>query len=102
LLAFFVDWYFNPRRGLHGQAGIGPALLSRFQPDNSRFSDHDVAWGGGLMVGIGKEGWIEGRWSIRLLAGLTVALTTEKDDAGLRWLHLTTASPALMFSVTYQ
>jgi hypothetical protein len=106
LLAFLIDWYFNPQKGLHGQAGIGPAALSRLKPDASAytgsFGDRSFAFGGALMLGVGNEWWLDEHWGLGLLARVTTGVTTEKDDAGRRWYHVISASPTLMFSTTYR
>jgi hypothetical protein len=97
----FIDWFFNPRRGVHFQAALGLATLSGINTESPRLRDRDTAFGGGLMLGLGHEWWVAGNWGVGVLGRLTAGIVTEEDDAGARWNHLVFAFPSMLFTATY-
>jgi hypothetical protein len=100
LIGPFADWYFVPSRGFHAQAGIGFAELSGYRWAQADFSGEDAAFGGGLMLGVGYEWWVDRQWGLGALARLTSAIVAQ-DEAGTTWVHAVTTFPALMLSATY-
>lgn len=100
-----VDFYPNPRRGLHVQAGAGLAsatVVSRrslVQPSAvSTMSEEQTFSGGQVNAGIGWEGWVGPDWSIGGLARIEWASMSATVDGGRAKLRSIT--PALMFSLT--
>ncbi len=108
LLGPFGDWYFThePEAGqpgaFHAQAGAGLAVLDGFRTYRTRDDDeHRPAYGGGFMVGIGYEWWIEPQWGVGVLARMTAAGLAGSDANHERWYHGVAALPALMLTATY-
>lgn len=101
IIGVMGDWYFRPRSGLHAQAALGVAALTGVGPESPRVRDRRSAVGGGVMLGVGYEWWIADEWSFGILGRVTGAVTTEEDDAGDRWYHVTGAGPAVLFTATY-
>jgi hypothetical protein len=110
----FVDAYPTPKRGLHLQAGVGPASLQfrsqqawSFMGASSFGGSQKTNWGVGGSVGIGWDGWISPQWSAGVLLNLSAARlwgapnaydpNTRADVAGA----ITVLSPALLFKLTY-
>jgi hypothetical protein len=98
----FADWYFNARRGLHLQLGLGFATLNGVNPESPRsVRDRDPAIGGGLMLGIGHEWWVGEQWGVGVLGRLTAGVLTEEDDAGAKFTHVVASFPAMLVTATY-
>ncbi len=84
----FVDFYPNPEKGFHVQAGIGHAS-SHFRESN--------AGSLGLMAGAGYEWWVGEQWSIGLLGRInrqTPEIVYHNDGTGD---FTTTSTDASMF-----
>lgn len=103
LVGPFIDWYFNEHRGLHVQFALGFASLSAVRIGSVPWEeDHPYnAAGGGVMLGLGYEWWIGEEWSMGVLARITGAYLSGKDDAGVRWYHGLGTGPSPMFTLTY-
>lgn len=105
VLGPFVDWYPNPRRGLHLQAALGFAGLmsgdGNFRGDDDDDDDRYRAYGGGIVLGIGYEWWIGEEWSLGALARAQAAAVSAKDEADVRWFHGVSTSPSLLLTLTY-
>ena len=96
----FIDWYFNPRRGMHLQGALGVATVRGLGVADARVSD-DVVLGAGVMLGFGYDWWISDQWSIGLLGRVAATTTTSDDQSGVRWEHGAGASPSLLFTATF-
>jgi hypothetical protein len=102
LLGPFFDWYSNPERGFHFQAALGIATLTpRVFGDPATERSEYLAIGGGLMLGAGWDFWVDEDWSVGVLARTTVAVLTGRDEADVRWLHVSITSPSLLVTLTY-
>jgi hypothetical protein len=97
----FFDWFFNAKKGLHFQLGLGFAALHGLNPDTPRVRDRDTAIGGGFMLGLGYDWFVSKQWSIGLLGRITAGVVTEEDDAGVRWTHIPVAFPSTLFTAVY-
>jgi hypothetical protein len=97
----FFDWFFNAKKGLHWQLGLGFAVLHGLNPDTPRLRDRDTAIGGGLMLGLGYDWFVSRQWSIGVLGRFTAGVVTEEDDAGVRWTHIPVAFPSTLFTAVY-
>lgn len=104
LVGPFFDWYLREHKGFHIQAALGFCTFSAVRFASLPFEENDPyhAEGGGIMLGAGYEWWIARQWSMGVMARLTAAYLTGKDDAGVRWYHALGTSPSPMFTVTYQ
>jgi hypothetical protein len=100
LVGPFVDWYFDPGKGLHLQAAFGFATVRGYSLDGETNTD-EAAVGGGAMIGFGYEWWVSQQWSFGILGRLTGVLATGTDATGTRWLHGVGTSPSILFTATY-
>lgn len=102
LIGPFVDRYPDPSRGFHFQAALGLATLTpRVFGDAATQRSEYLAVGAGLMAGAGYDVWVDEEWSLGVLARTTLVVSKGEDDAGVRWLHVVIASPALLVTLTY-
>lgn len=104
-IGVLVDFYPNPRKGFHVQAGGGlasatisarrslavPSAVSTMAEDQN-FS------GGQLNAAIGWEGWVGPNWAIGGLARMEWSQMSATVDGGRAKLKAIT--PGLMFSLT--
>lgn len=100
IIGLFADWYFRPRGGLHVQAALGAAVLSGVAPDRMQWDDREAASGGGAMLGIGHEWWVDAEWGVGILGRVTGGVAVQEVE-GERWYHLAGASPSVLFTATY-
>lgn len=104
LIGPFIDWYFDRGNSdLHWQAALGFAGLVR-SPDfgtERQMRNAYVAYGLGLMLGVGKEWHLSGDWSLGLLGRVMLAAAGGKDDADVSWGHFASTSLGLLATVTY-
>jgi hypothetical protein len=101
----FVDWYFDPKGGLHALAAVGFSALD-FGPgsvgDVTAIATH-TARGIGALLGVGYEFWIARQWSLGVLSRVVVARLGASDGADRgSWRHTAFAAPSLLLNVTYQ
>jgi hypothetical protein len=101
LIGPFIDYYPDPRNGMHLQAALGFAGLTGIRRDHVRFRDDDIAIGGGLMFGAGYEWWVADEWSVGVLGRVMGAALFQGDDDGADWIHWVVTVPSVLFSVTY-
>jgi hypothetical protein len=101
VLGPWLDYYFNPRGGLHMPAGLGLAVVRGFDAQGARVSGDNTALGAGLLIGLGYEWWVSDEWSIGILGRLTAVIATSKDDDGRRWVHAIGSTPGVLFTATY-
>jgi hypothetical protein len=87
----FVDFYPDPRTGLHFTAGLTYSSFS-FTNDNGESSGS--ATGVGLFGGTGYEAWVSSEWSLGLLARLQWA--SLRDSSGTT----TALAPVLLLGLT--
>jgi hypothetical protein len=97
----WLDYYFDPRGGLHLPAAVGIAVVNGLDMQSARLSRRNDALGAGMLIGLGYEWWISDQWSVGVLGRLTAVAATSKDDDGRRWIHLIGSAPSVLFSATY-
>jgi hypothetical protein len=107
LLGPFVDYYLNPKTGLHfqGALGLGTLNVTRSITDASGHIVEDKKQAGGLgfMLGAGYEWWVGEQWSIGgILRMVYVSTETNGNDNTERWSYIGLAAPELLFVATYQ
>lgn len=93
----FVDYYFNPRGGLHLQGFVGLGVISA-RDDNNRTTSNNPT-GLALSVGIGHDWFVSEQWSIGVLGRLQYMNLTA-TDSGIEDKH-SIISPALLATFTY-
>ena len=103
LLGPFIDYYPNPRQGLHllGSIGLGILAMGDGTLRNSTyvpFQDHAGA-GVGVLAGLGYEWRVDDKWSLGALARVTYAAPSGEDDDNAAWQHHLWL-PALLVTVT--
>jgi hypothetical protein len=96
----FGDCYLENHDGWHAQLGFGIAQLGDHAWLQGDEAAGPTAIGGGLMVGLGYEWWVDDQWGIGALARFIGAVTA-RGEAGETWIHTTTSVPALMLTATY-
>jgi hypothetical protein len=101
VLGPWMDYYFNPHGGLHMPAGIGFAVVRGIDPQGARVHSDDVAYGAGILAGLGYDWWVGDEWSVGITGRLTGIVGTSVDADGHRWVHLIGSSPSVLFAVTY-
>jgi hypothetical protein len=99
----FVDYYFDPRGGLHAQAAIGYGLLSLGQGSdrgtgNRRVQDQSGS-GFAAVIGGGYEWWVSSSWGLGVLGQLMFGLGSGEDSTGHTWKHRVLV-PGLFLSAT--
>ena len=98
-----LDWYPNPRGGLHVQLGGGVSMVDfklakADAPPNAGDQGHGFAW----HLGAGWEGFVSEQWSLGALLRLdgTSADVSRLDEPGGSQSVLVVA-PSLLFVATY-
>jgi hypothetical protein len=103
LLGPFIDYYFNPERGLHlqGSLGLGLFTLGEGEINGEPAGDggEQTATGFAVMAGIGHEWWISGGWGLGLQGRFSAGWTSGEDDNEVDWNHAVIA-PAILFTAT--
>jgi hypothetical protein len=94
----YIDFYPNPRRGLHVLGTLGLARLTA-SFDNGTVSASDSGTGFTLGGGIGYDWWVGRDWSLGILGRFTFAATSRTFD-GVS-VSESTFLPAVLFSFTY-
>jgi hypothetical protein len=97
----WFDYYFDPRGGLHLPASVGLAVVRGIDAQGASLHRDDVAFGAGILAGIGYEWWVSDEWSVGITGRLTGIVATSKESDGNRWMHLIGSSPSVLFTVTY-
>lgn len=94
----FVDYYVDPRRGLHFQAAL---LLSGVYIQKKDQQESASGFGFGAMAGAGYELWVGHEWSIGPLLRVTLYNNAIEgsDSGGKATLRLFV--PSLLFGATY-
>jgi hypothetical protein len=87
----FVDYYFDPRSGLHAQAAFGYGLLSLGQGSDRgtgirRVQDQSGS-GFAAMIGGGYEWWVSSSWGLGVLGQLMFGVGSGEDSTGHTWRH---------------
>ena len=95
----FLDWYFDPTKGGHLQAGLllASGVISQKDP-----APGAKGFGGGLMIGGGYEFWVADQWSIGPLARITfyrLGMKTDDDFGAKSTLGM--VNVAILFGATY-
>ena len=103
LIGPFVDFYFDPNMGFHGQAAIG---LGGVGAGRGRVGDLTVvpehqANGFGVMLGVGYEFWIGEQWSLGALVRMLYVSAESDEVDGSTWQHQAFALPTVLLSLTY-
>jgi hypothetical protein len=102
LLGVFIDYYPNPKDGLHVQGALGIGTLN-YERDSSTGVPPET-WaggGGGAMLGVGYEAWVASQWSlggVLRVIGVSTAMRGEDSDVNFDGRAISTA---LLFSATY-
>jgi hypothetical protein len=93
-----IDWYFDPTKGGHLQAGLLLATGVVSQKDNTPGAK---GFGGALMIGGGYEFWVGEQWSIGPLARITAyRIGMKTDDLDIKYT-LGMVNLAILFAATY-
>ena len=88
----FVDYYPDPRGGLHLRAGV---LFAAGYLDGSADRDGAVGLGIGATVGAGYDRFVADQWSVGAIARVTAYQLAGVDDA------IRLVAPALLVALTY-
>jgi hypothetical protein len=106
LIAPFIDYYFDPERGLHLQGALGLGILKTGDghetTSNTSFPYGQTATGFGFMVGFGDEWWVGRDWGLGVLARLSMGFVGGDDDNSVQsvhWSH-TVFCPAVLFTAS--
>ena len=94
----YIDYYPDPRKGLHILGTLGFANLTDSYDDGT-LSTSNSATGFTLGGGIGYDWWVSEDWSIGILGRFTFA-STSRTRGGVS-VSESTVLPALLFSVSY-
>jgi hypothetical protein len=95
----FVDYYVDPKGGLHAQAAL---LLSFLVVDEKKDEFEGESGGGfGVMAGVGYEFWIGEQWSVGPLFRFTYAKLNVKGNDSEAESDVTLMAPALLAAFTY-
>ena len=93
-----LDWYFDPTKGGHLQAGL---LLASGVVSAKNDNPSAKGFGGGLMIGGGYEFWIADQWSIGPLARIAFyRIGMKTDDTDVKYT-LGMVNIAVLFGATY-
>ena len=79
VIAAFVDYYPNPRRGFHFGGTIGLVAATNL---DAGYGAHKTSWGPALSAHLGYEVFFSSRWSVGALAGLS-ACRYSTTEAGI-------------------
>lgn len=83
----FVDYYIDPKQGLHFLGAVTIANFELNQRDNFDTTTADLdANGFAFTLGVGQEFWIGKQWSAGVLGKFTYA-TLSRSEAGLSYDH---------------
>jgi hypothetical protein len=94
----FVDYYFDPKSGLHAQAAL---LLSFLVVDEKDSFESETGSGFGFMAGVGYELWIGEQWSVGPLFRFTYSRLSVTGEYTEAESNVTLMAPALLASFTY-
>lgn len=100
LIGPFVDWYPNPRQGLHLQGAVGLVTVRRGDFTEGDIDD-EIAIGAGVMLGFGHEWWVSDQWSFGILGRITAGMAVGDDSTGAQWTYGVGVSPSILFTATY-
>jgi hypothetical protein len=103
LLGPFVDWYPNPREGIHFQGAVGYVLLSRSLYTPGDFSSRSYqASGVGVLFGLGQEWWTNAQNSIGVTTQFSLSTAWGEVRNEGRWQHWVLGTPTFVFTWTHQ
>lgn len=91
----FVQYYFDPDKGLHVGGSVGYSSLSI--SEGNWTSDRASGWG--LAGWVGCEWWVGPEWSLGVAGRLTLASVS--DRSGSDKLDITAWIPGVLFTATY-
>jgi len=107
----FVDYYIDPKLGLHLQGSLGLAWMAfgtaGYSPAGPPVSSRSVtteaksSGGLGFMLGGGYEWWIADQWSLGALLRFVYVSTESNDNEPQRWRAKGFAVPEILFGATY-
>lgn len=97
----FIDWYFDPRGGLHLQGAIGLATVRGWNLTEADVYPDAASIGAGVMVGFGYEWWASAQWSLGILGRLTGVIAAQETEDDVLWFHAIGSSPSVLFTATY-
>ena len=101
----FVDYYLDPRGGLHlqGTVGLTYGVLGDGEAQDgllrSQTIDDMSGVGLGLLVGVGHEWWVSDAWSLGVLGLFTLGTFSSESEDDVDWSHLVLA-PGVLFTAT--
>jgi hypothetical protein len=101
VLGPWMDYYFDPHGGLHMPASLGFAVIRGLDAQGAGFHNDHIAYGAGILAGLGYDWWVGDEWSVGIVGRLTGIVGTSVDTDGHRWVHLIGSSPSVLFAVTY-
>lgn len=96
----FVNWYPDPRQGMHLQGAVGVVTVRSGDLTDGDIDD-DTAIGAGLMIGFGYEWWVSREWSFGVLGRVTAGMAVGDDSTGAQWTYGVNVSPSVLFTATY-
>jgi hypothetical protein len=106
VLSPFVDYYFDPDKGMHVQGNLGLAILALGDGRNVDFGNNvegQTAFGLGFGAGFGYEWWLSDTWSGGVLGELHAAwlggTASASGSTDLDWSHFV-ISPSVSFAAT--
>jgi hypothetical protein len=78
VVAAFVDYYPNPRRGFHFGGSVGVVTASNV---DSYYGTVSTGWGAAASGEVGYETFFSNRWSVGVLAGLAAYRYWDREAA---------------------
>lgn len=101
----FVDWYFDPKGGLHAQAAVllAGAASGDIEVDGKTVIDQNDSGGGGLGVfaGVGYDWWVADQWSLGVLGRLGFAGVSSQKGSSPTVDHRVLMAPGLQLTATF-
>ena len=78
----FVNYYFDPRSGLHLHGALGFGVAGVSDEDGDSLTDEDATPTGGVLgLGLGWEGFVSDEWSLGVLGRYMYApLSSDVED----------------------
>ncbi|HEU4406765.1 MAG TPA: hypothetical protein VFS43_15975 [Polyangiaceae bacterium] len=97
----FLDYYPEPRRGLHFGGGLGLAGFTYYENEGDADDDDraQTSFGLGGSLWVGHDVWISKQWSFGVEARVTGAGTSNQSDEPER--EISAYGGALLLSVLY-
>jgi hypothetical protein len=105
----FVDWYFDPHGGLHGQVGAGFAAIAAEKGSPQKVNGTTLTYpgadqsgtGAALLMGLGYDWWISDQSSLGALAHVQYVSGSVKADGDTTSTDVKALMTSIEISVTY-